>query len=537
MATAEGEDPKGVPLSAKAGEYPTLFSATVAALLDGECPSADKLVMALRGPAAERLHRETQARGAADERAAGAFLASLEQEGRRDLTPREDRNPPTLQGDKGGRGLMWKAAPDLIPNDWSDEERATTLFAEKRAAALQYVSRRRADPEREEVLARRPLPQPPPPPRTEAPSPPAEAVAIVKAQSVGLGLRLDDREVERVALWAIDLSDAYRMLAVSCHELWLQCFAWSDGIRLDRRALFGSPHVVQLFQRISTFILAVAKTKIEEHDRQHPYEGARAAWLDARAAMPGLEHRCSSADIHLHRRRLWPHLPLPGRTAERLDQRSGACDDNPARAAGEGGSPTQDARQLFTAAGAPGDHQAHLQRGGLDVVVEKIQLGWSIDLLGFAISSEGEGRVFVPEAERQGMLIDIDKQINPASSDGAVPREEVEAVVGRVSHLAAVAAEGNAYVRFFSKGTQESRHQEGAARWIVFPEPGEPGCAFLFSDAAIEAGTGFGGFSFAWRRGREGSGLKPTMFFMAERWDERVRRHLQANRSCNFESS
>ena len=80
-----------------------------------------------------------------------------------------------------------------------------------------------------------------------------------------------------MALLAIDLSDAYRMLAVARHELWLQGFVWGDGIRLDSRALFGSAHPVQLFQRISSIVLTVARVKIEEYDAQHPYTGARAS--------------------------------------------------------------------------------------------------------------------------------------------------------------------------------------------------------------------------------------------------------------------
>ena len=127
----------------------------------------------------------------------------------------------------------------------------------------------------------------------------AEAVAIVKSQSAVMGLGLEDREIERVALWAIDLSDAYRMLAVARRELWLQGFVWCDGIRLDRRALFGSAHLVQLFQRISTFVLAVARRKMDEYDAQHPYGGARAAWLDGRAASFGVERSCSASDIYI----------------------------------------------------------------------------------------------------------------------------------------------------------------------------------------------------------------------------------------------
>ncbi|KAL3892838.1 MAG: hypothetical protein SGPRY_014735 [Prymnesium sp.] len=421
MATAEGEDPKGVPLSAKAGEYQTLFSATVAALSDGECPSADKLTMALRGPAAERLHREGDG-AVRREAGSGPPILCLEEESRSrasggasaEATPqaastaahRGTKPPgrgevasrgaeesdqgrpcqlfhpgihtqileavgdvvkpmakaaaeiekgtgghrdgdvsfpagvtkvfkqaecqpgwareciwdasdpadcvPMQSHDMGGEDSPQNANPDFFSEwgrrlDWPDKEMIFQVSksgtnGHSRAAwdtvglrdEIVSQSKWRMSNEGElynkvkwrltsdnsivaegsdsqnattgeEALLDLNLP---------SILALAEAVAIVKAQSVGFGLRLDDREVERVALWAIDLSDAYRMLA-----------------------------------RISTFVLAVAKTKIEEHDRQHPYEGARAAWLDARAGTPGLERRCSSADIYIDDAFDLTHLP------------------------------------------------------------------------------------------------------------------------------------------------------------------------------------------------------------------------------------
>lgn len=46
-ATARGTDEKGVPLSENAGVYPTLFAATMAALLDGSTPTIGELQAAL----------------------------------------------------------------------------------------------------------------------------------------------------------------------------------------------------------------------------------------------------------------------------------------------------------------------------------------------------------------------------------------------------------------------------------------------------------------------------------------------------------
>lgn len=65
---------------------------------------------------------------------------------------------------------------------------------------------------------------------------------------------------------------------------------------------------------------------------------------------------------------------------------------------------------------------------------------------------------------------------------------------------------------------------------LTFPEPGQPGCAFLPSDAAREAGTGYGGFSFIEREEGEGRGPDPTMLFMAELWDEHTQLDLQSNK-------
>lgn len=177
------------------------------------------------------------------------------------------------------------------------------------------------------------------------------------------------------------------------------------------------------------------------------------------------------------------------------------------------------------------------------------------------------------------MLVDLAGQIEPASGDGSVPRGEVDTLVGRVSHLAAVAAEGNAYLQpmfamararrraIVKRASPDGRvrscrlrvqprrlHVNGATRkqkayqdclhwWraafesgfsvplaprMDFPEPGEQGCAFLLTDAAREEGTGYGGFSFV--RSLEGQGDQaPTMLFMAEEWDQHIRDCLTSN--------
>ena len=110
-------------------------------------------------------------------------------------------------------------------------------------------------------------------PCTQLPGPKtlAEAVAIVKAASRRLGLDRAALSHERVALWALDLSDAFRSLAGQRAEKWQHCFVWVDGVRVDDRCVFGSAHMVGVFQRVTTFVLAIVAVRIAEYDAQHPY--------------------------------------------------------------------------------------------------------------------------------------------------------------------------------------------------------------------------------------------------------------------------
>lgn len=216
---------------------------------------------------------------------------------------------------------------------------------------------------------------------------------------------------------------------------------------------------------------------------------------------------------------------------------------------------------------------------GWGTAIEKKQIGFDINLLGFSICSIGDGYIHVPEAKRRGMIHDIDEMLHPESEDGSVHRDKVEALVGRTSHLAMVASEGNAYLKscfamvnarrrgvrksalkdgscFYSKCLIKPRrlHVNGDTKlqrafrecllwWRAafvsgvsiplaykrhFPLPGEPGCACIFSDAARENNTGYGGFSFVSFMQLDGS-IKPVMFFMTELWDHLVLSGLQQN--------
>ena len=100
-------------------------------------------------------------------------------------------------------------------------------------------------------------------------------LAIVRSTAEKMELELDQQALTRVALWALDLSDAYRMLAVNRSEWWLQQFLWTDGVRLDKRCIFGSANLPGFFERVTLFLLKVAGRRIDAYDAQHPYSLAR----------------------------------------------------------------------------------------------------------------------------------------------------------------------------------------------------------------------------------------------------------------------
>ena len=121
LRRARGVSSSGRKEASAAGEYPTLFNASVAWLLSAEAGrGVDEAALrqALRSGAAKGLERE-----------AGACL------------PR------------------WRAAPECMPQAWDEREDVLAGRADdERAAELKFISRRRAEKERDEVLAREELP-------------------------------------------------------------------------------------------------------------------------------------------------------------------------------------------------------------------------------------------------------------------------------------------------------------------------------------------------------------------------------------------
>ncbi|KAL3897027.1 MAG: hypothetical protein SGPRY_013139, partial [Prymnesium sp.] len=146
-ATAEGEDERGVPLSVRAGEYPTLFSATVAALLDGSRPRHEDLRAVLDGPAAQLLHELNLIQQTANDRAALEFMSELGRGWGSHPQGGIQGEPTGQDGHSSEIVSGWRAAQRQIPEDWREADLLPTLFAAKKSSTLRYVSKRRADAE------------------------------------------------------------------------------------------------------------------------------------------------------------------------------------------------------------------------------------------------------------------------------------------------------------------------------------------------------------------------------------------------------
>ncbi|KAL3905758.1 MAG: hypothetical protein SGPRY_010803, partial [Prymnesium sp.] len=194
-------------------------------------------------------------------------------------------------------------------------------------------------------------------------------------------------------------------------ECRLQQFVWSDGVRREDRCVFGTKSLVDFFERVSTFVLAVAKCRIDEYDSAHPYDENRRKWSSARR-QAGLSGECVFADIYID------------------DYACVRPDEDILR---KGSRPQEHlaiARQTF-------------QEAAWQIAVE-VQLGWAgVDHL------HAGRRVHV--CARNQKARDAgghrEPQLRAAEEGRRVSREEVERLVGRTSHVAQVAAEGNAYLK------------------------------------------------------------------------------------------
>ena len=70
-------------------------------------------------------------------------------------------------------------------------------------------------------------------------------------------------------------------------------------MRLDKRCVFGAAHMFDLFQRITTFVLAIGRHRIREYERQHPFSAHREAWLEWRRANCSIDEGCGQSVIYL----------------------------------------------------------------------------------------------------------------------------------------------------------------------------------------------------------------------------------------------
>jgi len=352
---------------------------------------------------------------------------------------------------------------------------------------------------------------------------------------------------ETIVLWALDLSDAYRKLAINRAEQWLQCFIWYDGVRQDRRCVFGAAHMVQFFERVSTFLLAVVRYRQREFDRGRPYSAARQQWLDQRG----------SSDVAFG--------------MVYIDDLIGCC----VHGAGE------PIRRRTNAENAVADSSAEETRveahvsiaartcaeAGWAAKLAKTQIGERIDPLGFAVDSAGAGRIFVPAAKRHGL--DVELQAMQGAAGAALRRDSLEETQGRLVHVAAVVVEGRPHLEplytflrvrkevvsrggvvaklkprkldVCGAGPAQRRFQQAVRWWraavaadlsvplaprLVFPPAGEAGVVLCFQDAARERGTGFGGFAPFTRPGT----VEKQLLVCAQMWPEDLREALYTNR-------
>lgn len=339
-------------------------------------------------------------------------------------------------------------------------------------------------------------------------------------------------------------------------------------MRLDLRCVFGSAHMVDYFQRVTSFILAVGRFRIREYEKQHPFSPDREKWLQWRKQNCGIDEGCGQSVIYLDDG-LGLTVLGPGETIT--------------------GSPEFGTSPVKTGVGLEPDGRVKLscyvnhsraqvdlaimratfQEAGWGIAIDKVQLGLQLEELGMLLSSEGEGVLTVPEPKRQGMLIEIDEHRQPSSGDNSVSAEEVDGLVGRCIHIAMAAPEANAFMRPMygmkealrvigkrrtdgskvrvrpsrivvqGEKPKQKAYQRSLDWWwqaltdgittplapkLLFPDLDEAGSAFMFSDAAREDGSGYGAFTFT-----ESEANELTFTFIDPRWPLEIIQMLQQN--------
>jgi hypothetical protein len=380
----------------------------------------------------------------------------------------------------------------------------------------------------------------------------ARAVAILKAwipesDAEGLVNAAEESGIakEQIVLWAIDLSDAYRKLAIQRAERYLQCLVWRDGMRTDMRAVFGTASMVQFFQRVSTFLRAVVEHRVSELECSMHWGPARMIWLERRG-----EARADFSMIY-------------------IDDFSGAVAHTAGeplrrRTAIDGSVIDPHAKET------PAELRVRVARdtcreAGWDSNPIKDQMGEGIDQLGFRIETAGQGKLACTLAKCHGLQAELEAMEGPRGVK--TPAKEVESVAGRLIHLATVAVEGRAYlepwyamlratrrsivhnvrvrtklgaIQLYGSGPTQKNLQRSIKWWkeamrsdislplaprLVFPDPQETGCAVTFQDAARGTGTGYGGFAPLVST----DGSKKCMIYVTGQWPADIQQMLMTN--------
>ena len=374
----------------------------------------------------------------------------------------------------------------------------------------------------------------------------AEAVAIAKAAARELGVHITQLQAERIVLWTIDLSDAYRILVIHYSELWQQMFIWLDGVRLDARCVFGAAHMVGFFQRVSSFVLRVASSRLDRYDVRFPVAAARQAWVEQRQRSLGGRQRGRFEMIYLDDAAGLLTLP-PGTALHACNRRESIYI-----------SQSRGQATVRIVAGT-------FIQAGWGVSWGKVQLNDEIEFLGLSVDAEGAGRIHCSAVRSLGMRHDISAQQKPAGAGRAptdrqlVSGKRVERLVGRMGHLAQIEPAAGVHMpglytmervtrppregdhgrrrrpgklAVWGETPAQERYQQALAWWdaaferglqvplapeLTFPGLDEPGVLAAFTDAASEHGTGVGAFAPVWEVGE----TRPIFLYSEERWSQR----------------
>ena len=82
------------------------------------------------------------------------------------------------------------------------------------------------------------------------------------------------------------------------------------------RCVFGAAHMVDLFQRITSFVLAIGRHRIREYEAQYPFSPHREGWLRWRKEH-GIDEGCGQSTIYLDDGLGLTHGARPGRAHHR----------------------------------------------------------------------------------------------------------------------------------------------------------------------------------------------------------------------------